>query len=107
MQNSPDLVLGWLGLLAIGCYPAMINYNLVGGALVHCVKIAECNMLFVDEDFKDRALDNKELQNIGINMHVIDRDFRTQVSRIPVKMPDIEFARNFGEKARLALRYTR
>lgn len=107
LQNSPDFVLGWLGLLAIGCYPAMINYNLVGGALVHCVKIAECKILLVDEDIRERALGNPELRHLGVRIHVVDRDFRGQVSRIPVKMPDAEYTEVGGEKTKLALRYTR
>ncbi|OQU98678.1 AMP-binding enzyme domain-containing protein [Cladophialophora immunda] len=106
LQNSPDFVLGWLGLLAIGCYPAMINYNLVGGALVHCVKIAECKVLLVDEDFRDRALQNEELQQLGVRMHVVDREFRERLSRIPAEMPSAEYAKDVGEKTRLALRYT-
>ncbi|OAL29241.1 hypothetical protein AYO22_02135 [Fonsecaea multimorphosa] len=106
LQNSPDFVLGWLGLLAIGCYPAMINYNLVGGALVHCVKIAECKVLLVDEDFRDRVLENKELQQLGISIHVVDRDFRARLSRMPGRMPSAEYTKDIGEKTKLALRYT-
>ncbi len=107
LQNSPDFVLGWLGLLAIGCYPAMINYNLVGGALVHCVKIAECKVLLVDEDFRERVLGNTELRNMGISMHVIDRDFMDQMSRRPAKMPSADYTKSTDEKTKLALRYTR
>ncbi|OAP65138.1 hypothetical protein AYL99_01110 [Fonsecaea erecta] len=106
LQNSPDFVLAWLGLLAIGCYPAMINYNLVGGALVHCVKIAECKVLLVDEDFKDRVLGNNELQQLGVSMHVVDRGFRARLSRLPATMPSAEYTKDVGEKTRLALRYT-
>ncbi|KAJ9610752.1 hypothetical protein H2200_005529 [Cladophialophora chaetospira] len=107
LQNSPDFVLGWLGLLAIRCYPAMINYNLVGGALVHCVKIAECKILLVDEDFSERVLGNEELQRLGISMHAVDREFRARISRMPVKVPSKEYTKDVNEKTRLALRYTR
>ncbi|KIW81634.1 hypothetical protein Z517_04660 [Fonsecaea pedrosoi CBS 271.37] len=113
LQNSPDFVLGWLGLLAIGCYPAMINYNLVGGALVHCVKIAECRILLVDEDFRDRVsssslLEDKELQQLQVSVHVIDGDFRARLARFPGGMPSAaaEYTKDIGEKTRLALRYT-
>ncbi|KAH0828314.1 Isopenicillin N epimerase component 1 [Fonsecaea pedrosoi] len=113
LHNSPDFVLGWLGLLAIGCYPAMINYNLVGGALVHCVKIAECRILLVDEDFRDRVsssslLEDKELQQLQVSVHVIDGDFRARLARFPGEMPSAaaEYTKDIGEKTRLALRYT-
>ena len=107
LQNSPDFVLGWLGLLAIGCYPAMINYGLVGGALVHCVKIAECRVLLVDEDFKERVLGNEALQQLGIRMHAVDGDFRAQVSGIAMKVPSEEYTKDVNEQTKVALRYTR
>jgi acyl-CoA synthetase (AMP-forming)/AMP-acid ligase II len=107
LQNSPDFVLGWLGLLAIGCYPATINYNLVGKALVHCVKIAECKVLLVDEDFRERVLGNKELRDLGVSMHIVDRDFRARMSRTPMKMLNEEYTKDVDEKTKLALRYTR
>ena len=85
----------------------MINYNLVGGALVHCTKIAECTLLLVDEDYKERALDNEELRSLGISMHVVDREFRQSVSSIPFKIPDPDFTKDVNEKTRVAIRYTR
>lgn len=36
--------------LAIGCAPAMINWNLSGDSLIHCLKIARAKVLLVDED---------------------------------------------------------
>jgi acyl-CoA synthetase (AMP-forming)/AMP-acid ligase II len=50
LHNSPDFVLAWLGLWAIGAAPAMINYNLAGKALMHCLKVPQSTMLLVDED---------------------------------------------------------
>ena len=85
----------------------MINYGLVGGALVHCVKIAECNVLLVDEDFKDRVLENEDLQQLGISMHVVDRGFRAQISSIARKVPSAEYTKDVDEQTKVALRYTR
>ena len=107
LQNSPDFVLGWMGLLAIGCYPAMINYNLVGGALVHCTKIAECSLLLVDEDFQDRVEGNEELKAIGVRTQVVDRDFRSKVASLKARKPDEKFTKDADEKTRLVMRYTR
>lgn len=107
LQNSPDFVLAWMGLLAIGCYPATINYNLVGGALVHCVKIAECKLLLVDEDFQDRVLEVAELRDTGVATQVMDRDFRDLISKLPPLPPPEELTSDVHEKTRVALRYTR
>lgn len=106
LQNSPDFVLGWMGLLAIGCYPAFINYNLVGGALAHCTKIAECRLLLVDEDIKDRVIGSEELQAMGVKVQVVDQEFREQVRRLEPSVPDEKYTKDSNEKTRLALRYT-
>ena len=42
--------MAWLGLWAIGAAPAMINYNLAGKALLHCLKVSGAKLLLVDED---------------------------------------------------------
>ena len=107
LQNSPDFVLAWMRSLAIGCYPAMINYNLVGGALVHCTKIAECALLLADEDFQDRVLDNEELKAMGVRSQVVDREFRNRIASIEPRQPDSSYTKDANEKTRLAIRYTR
>lgn len=40
MESRPDYVAIWLGLTRIGVVVALINYNLAGPALAHCVRIA-------------------------------------------------------------------
>ncbi|KAI1099799.1 fatty acid transporter [Jackrogersella minutella] len=48
MANSPDFVFAWMGLLAIGAAPALINHNLTKQALLHCLGIAETKLVFAD-----------------------------------------------------------
>jgi acyl-CoA synthetase (AMP-forming)/AMP-acid ligase II len=50
LMNSADFMLAWLGLWSIGAAPAMINYNLGGKALVHCLKISGAKILLVDDE---------------------------------------------------------
>ncbi len=50
LMNSAEFVQAWLGLWAIGAAPAMINYNLAGKALVHCLKLSGSKLLVVDDD---------------------------------------------------------
>ena len=40
MPNHIDYVPIWLGLTRIGCTVALLNTNLVGNALVHCIQVA-------------------------------------------------------------------
>ncbi len=55
LMNSPDYMFAWLGLWSIGAAPAMINYNLAGKALLHCLKISGAKLLLVDEEPALRA----------------------------------------------------
>ncbi|OTA96192.1 hypothetical protein M434DRAFT_141296 [Hypoxylon sp. CO27-5] len=48
MANSPDFIFAWMGLLAIGAAPALINHNLTKQALLHCLGIAEAKLVLAD-----------------------------------------------------------
>ncbi|ERS98510.1 hypothetical protein HMPREF1624_05294 [Sporothrix schenckii ATCC 58251] len=48
MINSPDFITAWLGLLAIGAAPAMINFHLTSKALLHCLGISAAKLILVD-----------------------------------------------------------
>lgn len=52
-MNKPALVWIWLGLWAIGARPAMLNYNLTGERLVHCVKTSTARLVLVDGEVRD------------------------------------------------------
>ena len=47
MPNCPDYTAAWLGLTQVGCVVALINTNLVGDALVHCICAAASTALIV------------------------------------------------------------
>ena len=48
--NSPEFLLIWMAMMAIGCAPAFINYNLEGNALIHCLKVCETKIILCDDD---------------------------------------------------------
>jgi acyl-CoA synthetase (AMP-forming)/AMP-acid ligase II len=50
--NSPEYLLLWFGLDAIGAVPSFINCNLTLQPLVHCVKLCESRYLICDEDVR-------------------------------------------------------
>jgi fatty-acyl-CoA synthase len=47
MENRPDYVATWLGLLKVGAVAALINTNLRGAALAHSIAIAEARHAIV------------------------------------------------------------
>ncbi|KAH8152521.1 uncharacterized protein LAJ45_03361 [Morchella importuna] len=50
--NKPALIWVWYGLWAIGAKPAMINYNLSGERLVHCVRTSTARLVLVDGEVR-------------------------------------------------------
>ncbi|EFW99870.1 very-long-chain acyl-synthetase family protein [Grosmannia clavigera kw1407] len=48
MENSPDFMTAWIGLLSVGAAPAMINYHLTSQALLHCLAISSARLVLVD-----------------------------------------------------------
>ncbi|KXJ93774.1 fatty-acyl-CoA synthase, partial [Microdochium bolleyi] len=51
--NSPEHLMLWLGLEAIGASPAFINCNLTDKPLIHCVKVAKARYLLADEGVRN------------------------------------------------------
>jgi fatty-acyl-CoA synthase len=50
MENRPDYVTCWLGLLKVGAVAALINTNLRGSALAHSIAIAKARHAIVGEE---------------------------------------------------------
>lgn len=45
MENRPDYVAAWAGFAKIGVVTALINHNLEGEALAHCVNISDAKLI--------------------------------------------------------------
>ncbi len=54
MENRPDYVAVWFGLSKVGVVTALINNNLAGDALAHCVAVAEAKALICGEEQDDQ-----------------------------------------------------
>ena len=50
VQNRMEYVALWYGLSKVGAIPALINFQLVGPALSHCVNISDARHLIMDAD---------------------------------------------------------
>jgi len=53
MTNRPEYFAVWLGITSIGGVVALINTNLVGASLAHCINIVSPKHLIVAEEFVD------------------------------------------------------
>jgi len=48
MQNRPDYIACWYGLSKIGVETALLNTNIMGAGLAHCIRIAQAKLLIGD-----------------------------------------------------------
>jgi fatty-acyl-CoA synthase len=53
LTNRPDYVAAWVGFAKVGVVTALINTNLTGGPLAHCVRVAQAKAVVVGSDTLD------------------------------------------------------
>jgi len=53
MPSRPDYVAAWLGISRVGGVVALINTNLVGSSLAHCINLARPSHIIVAHEFVD------------------------------------------------------
>lgn len=110
MLNSPDFLFIWLGLLSIGAAPALINYNLASGALVHCVKISGTKLLFYDcaPDCASRIEASAgELRTLGVEPILLNETLKAELDRYPTERPKTTCFEDSSTAFPLGLMYTR
>ncbi|KAL9637806.1 MAG: hypothetical protein Q9164_001969 [Protoblastenia rupestris] len=110
LQNQPEFIFAWLGLWAIGCAPAMINFNLAGDALVHCVQISGAKVMLVDQDEKCSRRINAERDRIesglGIECIVLSPALKTEIGLKSIQRLDDSFRDGVTGDFPIALFYT-
>ena len=47
LYNGPTMLWTWLGLMKMGVIASLINYNLTGDALLHCIRASEPKKLII------------------------------------------------------------
>ena len=92
MQNSPEFIFAWLGLWAIGCGPALINFNLAGDALIHCLKVSGAKIILVDGEEKVNARIEEKRETIeaefGMQAIILDQQLKTAIAARAAQRPD-------------------
>ena len=111
LQNVPEFIFAWLGLWAIGCAPAMINWNLGGEALVHCLRIAGARVILVDseEGCWGRVKGERERieGELGVRVLVLTEGLKAEVvGREAVRLGD-EYREGVTGESPICLFYTR
>lgn len=109
LTNSPDFLCAWLALLAIGAAPALVNTNLGSKALIHCVDIAEANLILADggQEMLGR-LDGVRPDLEATGHRIVNlQDVRDHILGLVPIRPEDEFRKTVQPTSSLALAYTR
>jgi fatty-acyl-CoA synthase len=56
MTNRPEYIAVWLGITSVGGVVALLNTNLLGASLAHCIDAVSPRHLIVSEEFTDNAV---------------------------------------------------
>src|SRR5215469_5141372 len=56
MSNSPEYMSIWLGITRIGAVVSLLNTNLVGDSLAHCINVVAPKHVIVEAQFYDRIV---------------------------------------------------
>lgn len=90
IMNNLDYIFIWFALWSLGATPAFINYNLKDSSLVHCVKIAETNLLLGDPEVSE-IIDpvKEEIEGLGKQVVYLNESFHQKVREAPkFRAPD-------------------
>ncbi|TAQ88958.1 hypothetical protein B7494_g2721 [Chlorociboria aeruginascens] len=109
LHNSPEFIFAWLGAWAIGAAPAMINYNLGGASLLHCLGISKAAVLLVDEDkaLKERVEHAREhIEGLGMRVVVLSEEVKEGIRELEAQRPGDEFRDGIKGEDPMVLLYT-
>ncbi len=53
MPNRPDYLAAWLGVTRVGGIMALLNTNLTGASLAHCIDVAQADHIIVTSELRD------------------------------------------------------
>lgn len=109
LMNSADFIVIWLGLLCIGCAPAHVNYNLKDEGLVHCLKVAQANLVLVDGDAECLERFNgvrERIEEMGVKPFVVDENMLASVYQGSTVVPGDELRENVSARDPMCLLYT-
>ena len=98
MENRLEYVPLLLGLSKIGVVTALINTNLVGDSLMHCILVSECKAVIFSDDLQSSLLEIKNNLNVDFfhfgDQRILDNtiDLKRLVSNanvVPPVMSDV------------------
>ncbi|XP_071506155.1 long-chain fatty acid transport protein 2-like [Diadema antillarum] len=73
LHNGPTFLWTWLGLLKLGVISSLMNYNLRGATLLHCIRTSEAKKLIFGSEFLSAVCDIlPDLRDLGIDLWMVN-----------------------------------
>lgn len=110
LMNSLEMLVAVWATWAIGAAPSMINYNLSGKGLVHCLSMGAPRVLLVDadDDCQARIQDSRaEIEKLGMQTLVLDRFMKDEILRSSDERPGDEWRNGVVDDDPTILLFTR
>ena len=88
----------------------MINFNLAGDALTHCLKISGAKVVVVDEEEKVRARiegERQTIEKLGVKAIVLSGELKSSIAANIAQRPDDSYRESLEASFPAALFYTR
>ncbi len=88
----------------------MINFNLAGDALVHCLKVSGAKMIVVDEEEKVRTRiegEKQKIEKLGMQAIVLSGQLKGSIAAKNAQRPDDSYRDGIVASSPCALFYTR
>ena len=88
----------------------MINFNLAGDALVHCLKVSGARIVLVDEEDKVRKKvedERRRIEELGMQTVVLSKDLKKSIAGKSAQRPDDSYRQGLKGSFPGVLFYTR
>ena len=88
----------------------MINFNLAGDALVHCLKISGAKVILVDEEDRVRSRaegERRRIEELGMQTVVLSEDLKKSIAGKTAQRPDDSYREGLKGSFPSVLFYTR
>lgn len=88
----------------------MINFNLAGDALVHCLKVSGAEVVVIDEEERLRTRiesETQSIQKLGIHAIVLSGELKSSIAAKSAQRPDDSYREGLEASFPSVLFYTR
>lgn len=105
-QNTDTFIFLFLATWAIGASPALLNHNLTGNPLIHCVKKSTARLVLVDPVVASNVTEEVRSGLEGVNFEAVTPEIEQEMLAMDNVRPPDELRSGFKDEDMAMLIYT-